>query len=186
MKKIHSIAIATILIATIGLNYGCTGKKTIKKTFHMVLELNFDVQDPSNTSYEQIQLLDASGQNTDFAKGKSDLISLGLDSARYYTTYVVDPTNNQKITSGAVTVSSENGNENITLASIQNVNLMSIFEEAASQKLTLDSGGMTKFADLLTSSPNKAKIKFAGAVNSAPTDFRARIKFYVTFTAWVL
>ncbi len=154
----------------------------------MVLELNFDVNDPNNTTYEQVQLLDASGQNVDFSKNKGDIISLNLDSARYYTTYVVDPTgdNSQQINTAGITVSSQNGNENIVLAGISNVNLMSIFEEGNSRKLTLEQGGVAKFIDLLTKSPNKVNVKLAGDVNTAPTNFKARVKFYVSFQAYIL
>jgi hypothetical protein len=186
MKKVYSIFAGVLLIPALFLTTGCTDKKTVKKTFNLTFEVLFDVQDQTNTTYQQIALLDASAQSSDFSKNKGEVIAFTLDSARYYTTYVVDPTTTQQINNAAITVGNEAGSDAITLGSVANVNLLSVFEEGNAQPLPLNTDGIAKFATMLRSSPNKAWIKFQGDVNQGPVDFKVRVKFYVTFQAYIL
>jgi hypothetical protein len=53
------------------------------------------------------------------------------------------------------------------------------------QKLTLDNGGIAKFADRLTKDPYTAQIRLQGDVNN-PVNFKIRARFYFTFAAWIL
>lgn len=186
MKKVYSFIAFAILTGALVLNYGCGKKETIKKTFNLMVELDFPIDASTSTSYNQTQLLDASAQDVDFAKHKEDVISIVLDSVKCYTReYVIPNDNSIQINNAAIKIGSEGGSDEVTLSDVQNVNLMGIYEQPAAIKVSLNNDGIAKFADRLTNSPYKAQIRFMGDVN-APVQFKMKAKFYFTFAAWIL
>jgi hypothetical protein len=187
-EKVYSFIAFAMLTGALVLNYGCGKKETIKKTFNLVVELDFPVDASTVTSYDQTQILDVSAQDVDFAKHKEDVISIVLDSVKCYTReYVIPNDNSIQINNGAIKIGSVGGNpaDEVTISDVQNINLMAIYEQPAAIKVGLNNAGITKFADLLTNSPYTAQLRFMGDV-SAPVSFKMKAKFYFTFQAWIL
>lgn len=186
MKKVYAISIATALLLVLAFSYGCTGKKTIKKTFHLQVDVDFPIDATTNTSYDQLQILDASAQASDFNSHKKDVISVLLDSVKYYTReYVLPNDNSLQINNASLKIGAVGGNDEVTLGQLQNVNLMGIYENPNIAKLSLNTDGMAKFADRLTHDPYTAQLHIQGDVN-APANFKIRARFFFTFAAWVL
>lgn len=186
MKKAYSLIVATMLVSALVFSYGCGKKKTIKKNFNLEVQVDFPIDATGSTTYDDLQILDASAQASDFAKHKEDVISVVLDSVKYYTReYVIPNDNNLQINNASLKIGAVGGNDEVTIGQLQNVNLMGVYEEPAMQKLTLDNGGIAKFADRLTKDPYTAQIRLQGDVNN-PVNFKIRARFYFTFAAWIL
>lgn len=184
MKHIY-IKLCLAFLPAMLLLAGCG--KTLKKKFHLVAEVNFDVDATSATSYSYSQVLDAASQSTasDYAKYREDAISINLDSARYYTYYVNPNDSALQINLANFTIAKPDGSDELTLGEVQNINLMGAFEEDKALKLNLNSAAISSFANRLMSNPYTAKIRMQGDVNQ-PSQFGMRVKFYFTFEAYIL
>jgi hypothetical protein len=184
MKHIYIKLCLVLALPAYLLLSGCDGEN-IKKKFNLVAEVNFNIDATNNTSYDQVEILDASAQADDFSKYKEDAISVNLDSVKYYT-YYVDPNDNSlQINSAAIKIGSVGGSDEITLGEVQNLNLMGAFEAPNAAKLTFNADGVAKFSNLLMTNPYPAQIRIVGDVNGN-VDFKLRAKFYFTFEAWIL
>ncbi|UPT67118.1 MAG: hypothetical protein M0D57_22395 [Sphingobacteriales bacterium JAD_PAG50586_3] len=185
MKKVYSFIAFSMLIGVVLLNYGCGEKNTIKKTFKLKGYVEFPVDATTLTNYDQTQILDVSAQASDFAKHRSNLISVVLDSVKCFTREYLTPNDSSvQINNASIKIGAVGGADEVLLSAIQNVNLTSIYEKDG-VKANLNNDGIAKFSSRLTSDPYTAQIRLQGDVNQ-PVNFKIQVNFFFTFAAWIL
>ena len=172
MKKIVVlIAIAVIMTAFIG----CSAEKD----FTLELEKEFDVEYGA-TTYSEVSDFDASEASSDFEDYKDNISSVSFEEVSYNVTYF-HGTATQAILLADLKVGDVSGSTPKTLASLDNVNLMTA-AYSGEMVIPTNDAGENKIVDLMYNSPHKARFYFEGTANEAPLDFKIRFKVKLKVT----
>jgi hypothetical protein len=153
---------------------GCT----VNKDFSVSFDKEF-VAANASTSYSKTDTLDVTKSSSDYAKYKSDIKTVEIQSATY-TILSTSGSPTQKIVNATLTITNIGGTTTKTLATVSDVNLQSVLGVA--QPLPLTDDGKQFLQDQLMGSTSSAIITFAGTSNEGPVMFTVSLHMNLKVT----
>lgn len=173
MKK--GIFLSMIFILAMSVNIGCDKLDIVEE---VTLEIEFDANSATADFYSDA-LLDADSLSDDIEKYSDKIKDIKVLEATYQIIRVGDPCA-ETILSATLSVADENGNGAEIIATVANQDIAAM---SAPAPLPLDDAGISRFEELMTNSPHRAKLTNAGSADGTPVDFTVRFVFTVEMTA---
>jgi hypothetical protein len=158
-----------LLVFIITIFTGCS----IKKDLTLNIEADFVQSNSTNKSYTLTQNVSAKDASSDFDKYSGDLDGVELTSSTYLVSYFSGDAT--QTVSATVKISDQSGNQMTDLATITNINLLTV--AAKDQNLTVSNEGINTFVNLMKNSPNNATLYFNGSTNEVPFTATIKLKF---------
>jgi hypothetical protein len=174
--KIRILLFSLAVVGLVSLD-SCKETKLLTKDLYITLSTDFIINEPSSTSWDESELLDAAAQSADLDTYKDVIQKVTLDKVTYTVTAFNGPPG-QMLNTGFIDVAEESGAGRLTLSQMSNVNIPAAL--GVESEVPMDATATTKLVDLIKNTPHKAMVYTKGTVSTAPIDMTIKVKLYLT------